>query len=818
MGRVRVKTNRAHANTPDHTRTVQEAFTATDSAINNAQDNTWPVVPERPPIYDLALFYFAFIVAAGFGQWLAIIPGITITLWPPNGVFIATLLLNRRETWPWWILVGFIAELTCNAMWFGNPVPFAVMYFAANAFESIAAAWLLDRYFPKPARLETLRQVIALTVLGAILAPVIGATIGCTINAAIGKNAFTTAWPLWWIGDATGVLIAAPLCLVIADAWRNRAQLIRPPMVEVTALGLCLIAVGAFALGGNLPFAYIIMPPLIWASVRYEFNGAVISVVALALMVAVFTLVGLSQFSGDPASQKYKHIMMQLFLAVSALTTLVVAAVSREHRLALLRLKAANDQLETRVAERTANLRDSEATFRAMFDISSVGKAQVDAATGRFIRVNSALCRMTGYSEAELLASRVFDVTHPDDRGKDQEDVRNLMRGDALDYDIEKRYVRKDGNIMWVRVTANVIRDANGSARRTTAVIQDITDSKLREEHVRMLLGEVNHRGKNMLGVVQAIARQTAASGRADFVQRFSDRIQALSASQDLLVKSAWKGVRLDELVRSQLAHFGELLDRRIFVAGPPVIISPAAAQSIGMAIHELSTNAQKYGALSNADGGVEIAWTLKPAGDVGGQQFSMTWTESGGPPASEPAHRGFGSTVITTMVKGNLSADVRVSYAPKGLVWSVACDAAKVLEGGARQSKVNDAKTVAAPVTGPEQRLLIVEDDVIIAMEIADVLSKAGFSIIGPAHSVQHALDLLEHSPCDAAVLDINLGHETSERVVHWLAQRGTPFITTSGYSRDQQPEVFKNAPFVSKPLRSAKLVAALRDIVGRK
>ncbi len=214
------------------------------------------------------------------------------------------------------------------------------------------------------------------------------------------------------------------------------------------------------------------------------------------------------------------------------------------------------------------------------------------------------------------------------------------------------------------------------------AVFSDITERKLHEEQIDLLMAEVNHRSKNMLTVVQAIARQTASTANpAEFIERFSERVGALAASHDLLVKSEWKNVELSELVRSQLAHFEGLIGTRIGLEGPALRVSANAAQTIGMAMHELATNAGKYGALSNSGGRVDIEWSLRPGSR--GEAFTMGWRERDGPPVAVPARRGFGSTVISRMAGESLDAEVELRFEPEGLSWRLECPASE-LTGGA--------------------------------------------------------------------------------------------------------------------------------------
>jgi two-component sensor histidine kinase len=216
--------------------------------------------------------------------------------------------------------------------------------------------------------------------------------------------------------------------------------------------------------------------------------------------------------------------------------------------------------------------------------------------------------------------------------------------------------------------------ESAGPERRVASfvgTVADITERKQREEQVHLLMREVNHRAKNMLSVVDAIAHQTATRTPEDFIERFSERIQALSANQDLLVRNAWHGVEMKDLICAQLSPFADLIGSRIVVQGPKLRLNAACAQAIGLALHELTTNAGKYGALSTDRGRVNICW------EIDSDTLTMSWTEREGPPVSAPERRGFGSIVIETMAERSVGGAVDLDYAPPGLT----CPAANVLE-----------------------------------------------------------------------------------------------------------------------------------------
>lgn len=417
----------------------------------------------RPQFLHLALFFAAYLLAAGFAQILAIVPGTGISIWPPSGLFMATLIIAPGRNWPWWVLTALLAELSANVLWFHNPLPVAALIFTGNALEAAVGAWLVNRTCRRSVRLDTPREILALVVLGAGVAPIVSATVGSATLAVFGMQSFATAWPLWWIGDATGILIVAPLALAVLQNWRGEARLSAAQWVEACVLGLVFLGVAALSLGGYLPFAYIIMPPLLWAAVRFDFKGAAVALILLALITVVFTITGASQFVGDPETQKQRQVMLQLFLAISAISVLIVAAISRQHRQTLLTLRESERELSQLVDMVPSHLwrltPDGEPTF--------FNKRMVD-----FLGLDVADTDKPGMSRLEAMIAAGI---HPEDATAFGNALRRcLATGEA--FAMRYRLRRVDGAYRWMSGRAEPLRDASGRIVQWFGLCHDIDD------------------------------------------------------------------------------------------------------------------------------------------------------------------------------------------------------------------------------------------------------------------------------------------------------------------------------------------------------
>ncbi len=269
---------------------------------------------------------------------------------------------------------------------------------------------------------------------------------------------------------------------------------------------------------------------------------------------------------------------------------------------------------------------------------------------------------------------------HPDDRHLAQTFYALADRQDW--FPAEYRIIKADGSIRWLSGGGQVIeRSSDGRAARMMNVVADVTDRKLAEEHNKMLMRELSHRAKNLLAVILSIATQTGRNAKSldEFKSQFTLRLQSLAASHDLLVMQDWQGAVLAELVRDQLAPFIQTEASRLRASGPDVMVSPKAAEALGLALHELATNAVKYGALSVPAGHVSIAWEWDSSPERPGA-LQLRWVEQGGPPVTPPAHKGFGYIVCQRVVADLVGGAVEIEFLPEGLRWSVSIPASNVV------------------------------------------------------------------------------------------------------------------------------------------
>lgn len=331
----------------------------------------------------------------------------------------------------------------------------------------------------------------------------------------------------------------------------------------------------------------------------------------------------------------------------------------------------------TAQGEADGALRESEELFRRTFELANVGVAHVSA-EGRFLRVNRRLCQLLGRDEATVLSMTFQDLTHPEDLDADLDQVARLLAGEIDSYTMEKRYVRPDGSVVWADLAVALVRQEDGAPRHFVSVMNDIHARKQAQEQVVLVLGEANHRIKNLITVISAIVRTSArgATSVGELQQVISSRIMGIAASHDLLMGKYASGAAMDQLVQRQLDIFTDCSSDRIALQGPPVVLTARAVHAFGMVLHELATNACKYGALSDSAGRVRIAWQV----DEASGRFAFRWEEADGPPVVPSGHMGFGTRTLERMLAGALGGTSRHTLAAEGAIFEASVPLAGVV------------------------------------------------------------------------------------------------------------------------------------------
>jgi PAS domain S-box-containing protein len=323
----------------------------------------------------------------------------------------------------------------------------------------------------------------------------------------------------------------------------------------------------------------------------------------------------------------------------------------------------------------------SETNTRAL--LASIVQSSDDAIVSKDLNGivtswNAGAERIFGYTAGEMVGRPITIIIPEGREGEEASILARIRRGERVDhYDTVRR--RKSGELISISLTVSPVHGADGKIVGASKIARDITERKRLQEAQRVLSLEVNHRSKNLLAVVEAIVRQTVAhTSPQDFVRRISQRLRALAANQDLLVDGSWRGAEIGALVRAQLTHIDGLIGSRVRLEGDRLVVTPTAAQALGMAFHELATNALKYGALSDEQGEVVVEWRIEAVGEE--PELIVAWREIGGPAVVTPGRAGFGTTIIERVTGQSLGGAVVMTYAPAGLTWELRAPAGPIL------------------------------------------------------------------------------------------------------------------------------------------
>ncbi len=470
--------------------------------------------------------------------------------------------------------------------------------------------------------------------------------------AAYMAHGYCLLWKPWLVALHAGsdFLIFSSYLAIPAAIWifvTKRGDLELKPLA-------ILFAVFIFLCG----LTHAVQGLTLWWPI-YETQGYIKGVTALVSVIAAFSIFPLIPKALAIPSPR------QLTIVNEGLAAEVAA-----HRSTLALLEKAKRELEMRVAERTRELEHSKARFEALVNASAQvvwtcepqGKVFEDSPSWRLF---------TGQSIQELLSGKWINAIHPDDRASALAAWHEALRTKRT-YSVEYRLRHFKSGYRWTAAKGVPLLSPIGEVREWVGMNTDIDERRRSEEHMQLVMKELSHRTKNLLAVIYSMAKQIAKHSRpADFIADFSARIQGLSKSHDLLVSTNWKGVPLDEHLRAQLQPFAPMDNSQVRISGPRLMLGPAATQALGLAFHELATNAAKHGALKEPGGSIEITWDVEPKGDL--EVFRLAWRERNQDFQGAPANKGgFGHVVLNRVVPDTLLGIVDYRMSEEGVSWEI--------------------------------------------------------------------------------------------------------------------------------------------------
>jgi len=472
-----------------------------------------------------------------------------------------------------------------------------------------------------------------------------------------------------------------------------------------------------------------------------------------------------------------------------------------------------NRDLEARVAERTAALEastlellQSEQRRSLALAAAQMGSWECDVANKRW-SWDAGQARIFGVDipATEFSLATLKPLIHPDDY-QPLIDLVDTMTPDSATRQAEIRILRPNGEERACFVVAAATFDADGTLSQIGGVTLDITERKVNEQRQGLLAREVDHRARNALAVVQSIVRLTRADDISAYIVAVEGRVRALAHVHDLLSQARWQGADIGRLIGEEMAPYTAGDAACVTVSGPSIIVDANCAQTISLAMHELATNAAKYGALSEGEGKIAIAWSI----DNGA--LKITWRESDGPPVLPPTRSGFGSKIIKASLASQRGGSATFDWKPEGL----SCDLIIPLVSAEAMPAMNSNPSQPNGVTSGALRILVLEDEPLIGMATSDLIEELGHSVVGPFFNVAATRAALD-GQLDAAILDVNLGQDEAYPVAEALASRGIPFVFMTGYGPESLDRRFRTYPVLQKPVVRDMLAEAIGKFTRR-
>jgi PAS domain S-box-containing protein len=430
---------------------------------------------------------------------------------------------------------------------------------------------------------------------------------------------------------------------------------------------------------------------------------------------------------------------------------------------------------------------------------------------------NAGATRIFGYEPKEMIGQSIIKIIPPELRQEEDEILAKLKRGEHIAH-YETVRLAKDGRRLNISLSVSPVLDKTGRIIGASKIARDVTEKKRVEAIQRVLIEELNHRVKNTLAMTQAIASQSLRHARSasDFVESFTGRVQALAKAHSLLTDRKLEGAELTELVREQVTL--GVADQRVICSGPMVILGAQPAIHLALVLHELATNARKYGGLSVPQGRLSVKWEVHSSGS---RTLLLDWTESGGPQVSAPLTAGFGTTLIERTLQTH-GGEATVRYGVTGVTCKLRLPLGETARPEVEAALAALSISAHAQVRGQTdgrifegRRILIVEDEPLLAMELETNLNALGCKTLRSAATLNAAKAAIGDSGCDAALVDVNLGGRQADELAVALTRKNIPFAFVTGYGREGLPAGFKEVAILSKPFAKEELLVVLAQLL---
>lgn len=612
------------------------------------------------------------LAAAWLTNLLTTLTGPGVSLWLPPGFLLVAAFVSSLRRWPVLALATAGAEAAANIVWYGHDWGPAAMFISGNVLSGLIGAALLLRTIGDRGVFASLRNATVFVAVAVLVMPVISASFVSTALGWSYGQSWLTAWPRIYLGDSVGTMIGAPLMLLIFGRASPRLRWTNAKIAEVAALTAFLALAAALSLSGLYPFVFLMLLPVLWAALRFQSTGGILVAVAIAVLACYLTALGISPFGPSALYGERGSEALQLFMLVLAGTAILIGAMAEQYRAAYIQLQRRNRDLAARDIELASDLAESETRLRETATLlGAIGEACPDVIfaknrDGHLVYANGATLDVLGIDRR--LAGNALDLTQvlADSEAKliKQNDDYVLSTGKTL---FAEEIVTTPLGPRIFRAAKAPIRNAAGEITGLAGVCIDITDSKKAAERERILMHEIEHRSRNLLAVLQSIVQLIEAENVSELREAITRRLHALARSNNLIAAANWSGASLSAILKDEIAPYLDHDDPRLSLDGPDVMFDAALTQSLSLVIHELATNAAKYGALSVPTGRLSVHWTVGAAGN-GGREVTIVWQENDGPLLERPKSQGFGSTVIDLFAHERDGGRVDYDWRPEGL------------------------------------------------------------------------------------------------------------------------------------------------------